>query len=37
LLDGPAERRRLAENGRRRLAAEYGAESVAARWRSAIG
>lgn len=36
LLDDPAERRRLAENGRRRLVAEYGAESVAARWRSVI-
>jgi glycosyltransferase involved in cell wall biosynthesis len=37
LLDDPAERRRLVENGRRRLASDYGAESVAARWRSAIG
>jgi len=36
LLDSPAERRRLVENGRRRLAADYGAESVAARWRAAI-
>lgn len=36
LLDDPAERRRLAENARRRLAAEYGAEGVAALWRSAI-
>ena len=36
LLDSPTERRRLAENGRRRLLADYAAETVAARWRSAI-
>ena len=36
LLGDPAERRRLADNGRRRLVAEYGAEAVAARWRAAI-
>ncbi|MEP7013774.1 MAG: glycosyltransferase family 4 protein, partial [Acidobacteriota bacterium] len=36
LLDDPTERGRLAESGRRRLAAEYGAESVGARWREAL-
>jgi len=36
LLDNPGERRRLVENGRRRLAADFRAESVAARWRAAI-
>ncbi|HEV7670193.1 MAG TPA: glycosyltransferase family 4 protein [Thermoanaerobaculia bacterium] len=37
LLDDPAERRQLAENARKRLVTDYGAESVAARWRAAIG
>lgn len=36
LLDDPADRRRLVENGRRRLAADFRAESVSARWRAAI-
>jgi polysaccharide biosynthesis protein PslH len=36
LIDDPAERRRLAENARKRLAADYGAENVAAGWRAAV-
>ncbi len=36
LLDDPTERGRLAECGRRRLGAEYGAENVEARWRETL-
>ncbi len=37
LLDDPAARQRLVENARQRLAADFCKESVAARWRAAIG
>jgi glycosyltransferase involved in cell wall biosynthesis len=36
LLDTPERRRRLAENGRRRLAADYSREAVAQRWRAVL-
>ncbi len=36
LLDDPAQRRKLAENGRRRLVSDFSAEHVAALWRSAL-